>query len=99
VTFGPVSAVRLAGFPGRRFDAQVGPSHRLVVPFSPPSHGARFRPDAYLVDAGELLRIVVLDVRGRTVVLLLENAGLPAEQFPAFLASANGLLGTLRFPA
>jgi hypothetical protein len=99
VTFGPVSAVRLAGFRGSRFDAEVGAKSRRFVPFSPPSHAAVFHPDAYLFDAGEVLRIVALDVRGKTVVLLLENAGLPAAQFPTFLDSANGLLGTLRFPA
>jgi hypothetical protein len=43
--------------------------------------------------------MIVLDVRGRTVVLALESFGLPAEQFPAFLMSANGLLASLRFPS
>jgi hypothetical protein len=98
VTYGPVTPVRLAGFGGEKFDATIGSKHHLFVPLSPPSHAAVYHPDAYLFDAGEVLRIVVLDVRGKTVVFVLENAGLPSDQFPSFLDEAQRLLDTLRFP-
>ena len=36
---------------------------------------------------------------GRPWSFLIENAALPADQFPAFLADVKRLLATLRFPA
>ncbi|HZQ64951.1 MAG TPA: hypothetical protein VFA66_06970 [Gaiellaceae bacterium] len=98
-TFQATRPARLAGFSGSQFDGQVTGKHHVFVPFSPVTHAATFHPDAYRFDAGEVFRIVVLSVRGRTVVLLLENVALPADQFPAFLDSAGKLLGSLRFPA
>jgi hypothetical protein len=98
-TFEATSPVRLAGFAGSQFDGQVVAKSHDFVPFSPPTHAARYRPDAIRFYQGEVFRIIVLDVRGKTVALLLENAALPADQFPAFLGSAGRLLGSLRFPA
>ena len=43
--------------------------------------------------------MIVLDVRGKTVVVYIENVGLDAAQFPAFLMKAEGILDSLRFPA
>jgi hypothetical protein len=99
VTYGPPTFVRLGGFSGSQFDAHVGPKARIFVPLSPPSHKAVYHPDGYRFDAGEVLRLIVLDVRGKTVVLLIENAALPAEQFPQFLGQAHALLASLRFPS
>lgn len=97
-TFEATSPARLAGFSGSQFDGQVvGKSHDFI-PFSPPTHAARYRPDAIRFYKGEVFRIIVLDVRGKTVALLLENAALPADQFPAFLTTANQLLRSLQFP-
>jgi hypothetical protein len=98
-SYGPTAPVRLAGFSGRQFDATIGAKSRVFVPLSPLSHAAVFHPDAYRFDAGEVLRVVVLDVRGTTVVFLIENAALPADEFPAFLDDARRLLATLRFPS
>ena len=97
-TFQATSPVRLAGFSGSQFDGQVVGKTHTFVPFSPLSHAATFHPDAYTFNQGEVFRIIVLNVRGKTVVLLLENAALPADQFSAFLASAGKILGTLQFP-
>lgn len=98
-TYNATKPVRLAGFAGREFDGQVVGTSHVFVPFTPFRPGAAaFYPDAYKFDHGEVFRIVVLDVRDKTVVLLLENLALPADQFPAFLAAANRLLGSLRFP-
>jgi len=38
-------------------------------------------------------------VRGKTVIVYIENVALPQERFPAFLAKAQQILGSLRFPA
>ena len=98
VTWGKVSAVELAGYSGRQFDGNVwGIYGRMFVPFTPKTRGAS-PPDSFRLDKGETFRIVALDVRGKTVVLCLESFGLPADQFPAFLASAGRVLRTLRFP-
>jgi hypothetical protein len=74
----------------------LGRSH-IFVPFTPPAHNATFFPDAFKLDHGELFRIIVLNVKGKTVVFFLEGATLPAEQFSAFLSSATRILGSFRF--
>ena len=91
-------AVSLAGFPGWQIDGRmVGPSGHLFTPFSPRSRRVT-PPDSYALDSGERFRLIVLDVRGTRVVLFLESAKLPAKEFPAFLATANRILGSLEFP-
>ena len=97
-TYGPVSSVAVAGFAGRRFDGNAGANGHIFVPFSPPTHAAAFFADALYVDPGEAFQIDVLDVRGKTVVVFVESAALPAKRFPDFLARAEQLLGALRFP-
>jgi hypothetical protein len=56
-------------------------------------------PDSYGMGQGEVFRIIALNVRGKTVVVNIENANLPADQFPDFLVAADTLLKTLKFPA
>jgi len=97
-TYQATSHVELGGFSGREFDGRVVGKSHIFVPFTPLTHTARYHPDAYRFNGGEVFRIIVLGVRGKTVVLLLENAALPADQFPAFLTSADQILGTLQFP-
>jgi hypothetical protein len=98
-TFGKTRRVTLAGFPGWQIDGTVfGRFGHVFVPFSPRTGGAS-PPDHYRLDQGEVFRVIVLDVRGKRVVLSFENFALPAEQFPTFLSSASRLLKTLEFPA
>ena len=92
----PATQVRLAGFSGTQFDGMVVGESHVFVPFSPPAHVATFHPDAFKLNRGEVFRVVVLDVEGKTVVVFVENAALPAERFPAFLNLANRILGSLR---
>jgi hypothetical protein len=54
--------------------------------------------DAHFLGQGEVFRVIVLNVRGKTVVVFVESGGLPAEQFPAFLTKADRILETVRFP-
>jgi len=95
--FGRTTRTSNAGFPGWQIDGEVtGRFGHLFVPFGPRSAAA---PDSYRLERGERFRIVVLDVRGTRVVLFLESFRLPRPEFPAFLTAANGILGSLEFPA
>jgi hypothetical protein len=92
-SYDATTTVRLAGYAGTQFDGQVaGPTH-LFVPFTPPSSSARFVPDSYQVTQGEAFRIIVLNVRGKSIVLLVDGE---AGGFDALLEKADSLLATLR---
>jgi hypothetical protein len=102
-TYQAMSSVRVGGFSGIQFDGRVVTKH-VFVPFSPPSNAGGAYPgklDAYQVShdqSGGAFRVIVLNVRGKTVVVFLDSAALPADRFPAFLTKASRLLGSLRFP-
>ena len=99
ITFQAASPVKLAGYSGRQFDGNVwGIYGHTFVPFSPKTGGAS-PPDSFRAEKGEVFRIVALSVRGKTVVLFLDNISLPAERFHAFIASANRLLRSVTFAA
>jgi hypothetical protein len=51
------------------------------------------------MNQGEAFRIIVLNVRGKTVVVFIDSVALSADQFPAFLIKADTILKSLRFPA
>jgi hypothetical protein len=103
-TYGPASPVTLAGFTGIQFDGRITGAKNVdhtghfFIPFSPVSHAAKYYPDEYAV-YGDVFRVLVLDVRGKTVIVYIENVALPPQQFPAFLTKAEQILGSLRFPA
>ena len=98
-TYGETTPVELAGFSGLQFDGQVvGPKH-LFIPFSPRTNKATGYADAIEMDgAGHAFRFIVLDVRGKTVVVQISSIVLPLDRFPSFLAHAQRVLATLRFP-
>ncbi len=93
---------RLPWDPVRRPDhrRQELRSHRAhhFIPFSPVSHAAKYYPDEYPV-YGDIFRVIVLNVRGKTVVVYIENVALPPQEFPTFLTKSEQMLGSLRFPA
>ena len=97
------SPTRVAGFSGVQFDGRLVGTKHLFVPFSPPSNAGGAYPgirDAFQIGGevgGSVFRVIVLNVRGKTVVVYLENAALPADQFPTFLVAANQVLRSLRF--
>ena len=98
-TFKAASPVRLAGYPGRQFDGTVwGIYGHTFVPFSATTGGAS-PADSFHLEKGESFRLVALNVNSKTVVLLYDNVALPAERFPAFIASADRLLRSLTFHA
>ena len=103
-TYEPTSPVTLDGFSGIQFDGRITGAKNFdhtghyFVPFSPASHAAKYHPDEYGV-YGDVFRVLVLDVRGKTVVVYIENVALPREQFPAFLTKAEQILRSIRFPA
>jgi hypothetical protein len=95
-TYEAPTPVKIAGYSGMRFDGEVwGKWGHPFIPFSSATHGAS-PPDAMFLKKGEVFRLVALDVKGKTVVLLFENWKLPPDQFPGFLDSASRLLGSLR---
>ncbi len=94
-TYGASSPVRLAGFSGTEFDGQVaaGGTH-IFVPFSTTNHFE----DTFFVGGSEAFRVIVLSVRGKTVVVFIDSVALPPDEFPAFLTKAGTVLSSLRFP-
>jgi hypothetical protein len=97
-TYEATSSVEVAGFPGTQFDGRVTGQGHAFIPFTPRLHIAAFYPDTYFLDHGEAFHFDVLDVHGKTVVVLLESAALPADQLPAFMAAAGRILESLKFP-
>jgi hypothetical protein len=101
VDYQPTSQVKVAGFSGTQFDGETAGAKHFFIAFTPPSRGAAGSGAADLIEMngpGHPFRFVVLNVRGKTVVVLLGSLVLSADQFPAFLAKSNGILGSLRFP-
>lgn len=99
----PTTSVRIAGFAGAQFDGKrilTAPNH-VFVPFSPISHGGGAFPsklDALSI-VGSVFRVIVLNVRGKTVVMFIDSVALSADEFPAFLTRADRILKSLRFSA
>jgi hypothetical protein len=99
-----VVPVTLAGASGQEFDGRITGAKNVdhvghfFVPFSPKSHAARYYPDEYGV-YGDAFRVIVLDVRGRTVVIYVDSVRLPVDQFATFLDQAARILASLRFPS
>jgi hypothetical protein len=103
-TYDPTSPVTLAGFTGIQFDGRITGAKNVdhtghfFIPFSAVSHAAKYYPDEYPV-YGDVFRVLVLDVRGKTVVVYIENVALRPQQFPAFLTKADQILRSLQVPA
>jgi hypothetical protein len=100
-TYEPTTAIKLGGFSGVQFDGKiVGVKNfdhigHYFIPFSPKSGAAKYYPDEYGV-YGDVFRVIVLDVRSKTVVIYIEHP--VASRFAGFLAQANTLLKSLKFP-
>jgi hypothetical protein len=116
---GPLRPIRIAGFSGKSFDAEVvgadpGGNGIALTPFTTPlhcgwctqtMHGETL--DNKFAGKGQLFRIMVIGVRGKTVVIYIESSlsmsstrnHPPAETFPTFLPFAQRLLSTLAFPS
>ena len=98
-TFEDPSPVTVAGYAGTRFDGNVwGIYGHTVVPFTAKTGGAS-PSDSWHVDKGEAFRFIVLNAKGKTVVVFLESFGLAPDLFPGFVTSSARLLATLRFTA
>ena len=104
--FQTVTAVkpsRVAGYSGLTYDARLkgGSSYHRFVPFSS-SDGSQATTDSIKVEAnagkGQAIRIIVLNVRGRTVAIYLRSETAPTDKFPVFLGFANRLLSRMIFP-
>ena len=112
MTPGKITTTRLAGFRGETFDTTIvgtRPGDAGGIALIPFSGDPRPGGDHLWVTRGQLLRIIVLDVHGTTVVVYIEsndNAGnntIAAAQnehsFPVFLGFVRQMLATVTFPA
>ncbi|SRR6266508_2576989 len=97
-TYEPTSHVTVAGFAGIQFDGTITGKEHTFIPFTPQSRNARFYGDAFELGKGTVFRIIVLQIRTKTVVVFIEPADLSPDQFPAFLAKADKILQSLKFP-
>jgi hypothetical protein len=103
-SYDATAPTKLAGYRGVQFDGRITGTHNVdhighfFIPFSPPSHASKYYSDEYGV-YGDVFRVIVLDVRGHTVLVYIENGRLPQSKFKAFLGEAGKILATLRFPA
>jgi hypothetical protein len=101
-TYEATTPAKLGGFSGVQFDGKiVGVKNfdhigHYFIPFSPKSSAAKYYPDEYGV-YGDVFRVIILDVRGKTLVIYIEHP--VASRFPGFLTQANTILQSLRFPA
>ena len=99
VSYKPQTAVSVGGFSGVRFDGEmIGKNEYEFFPFTSPHRAKGDHPDGIYMEPGWVFRIIVLNVRGRVVVIYINNVTLPASRFPAFLVKANVILRSLRFP-
>jgi hypothetical protein len=102
-SYDAVLPATVAGYSGDQFDGRITGAKNVdhighyFIPFSSTSHAARYYADEYGV-YGDVFRVIVLNVRGHTVVIYVDSGALPAGRFPAFLGDAATILGSLRFP-
>jgi hypothetical protein len=97
-TYGPISHVTIAGFSGLEFDGTVTGRIHNFVPLSPNSRKPGWYGDSFELGKGTVFRVIVLQVRTKTVVVFIEPVALPEDQFPAFLTKADNILQSLKFP-
>ena len=110
-----IKGVQIAGFRGLAFNASItgtdpGSTGISLTPFTTAHHCGYCEVtlnheglDNRFAGKGQLLRIMAIDVRGKTVMVFLESdfpqPGYPAEKtFPTFVPYAAQLLATLQFP-
>ena len=99
VEAGEVSPRRIAGYDGLQYDGRVTGAYHRFVPFSV-SDGSKPSTDSFRLFRYQRFRVVVLDVRGRAVVIYVQSAEdvSKSASFPAFLPFAERMLASLRFP-
>ncbi len=85
LTPGASAPATVAGLDAQRFDALTTASERVLVP------GLE---DRYELEPGDRVRIYVVDVRGRTVTIIVEA---PAADWDAFLPLAEQVLASTAF--
>ena len=95
----PTVPVKLAGFSELQFDGEVVGDNHIFIPFSPPTHKATGHADEIVMNGpGHGFRFIVLNVHGRTVIVMVSSIVMSVDEFAAFLPQADALLASLRFP-
>jgi hypothetical protein len=97
-TYEPTSHVVLAGFSGIQFDGAITGNKHVFIPFTPQASNARYYGDSFVLEKSAIFRIIVLQVRAKTVVVFIDPVALRPDQFPALLVKADSILKSLKFP-
>jgi hypothetical protein len=97
ITRQPPAAIKIAGFPGQQFEGVVtGQYGHTFAPFSTSKGGSSTSAGDHLRYAKNVaFRIVVLNVRGKPIVFLMDSNKPTLD--PTFLAANAKLLKLLRF--
>lgn len=99
-SYGPTTTVTVGGFRGIQFDGATTAALHRFVPFSPPSTGSQLFPDEIdLHGIAHGYRFIVLNVRGKTVIVFIGTEALTPTQFQTFLAEASKVVDSVAFPA
>jgi hypothetical protein len=98
VAYLPQCKKKLAGFKATEFGGHTTGANHFFVPFSPASHGAAGSASDQIKVQGadHLFRFTVLNVRGKTVVVLVAS---PRDEWQDFLREAGAVLATVKFPS
>ena len=99
ISVDPALAVRIGGFSGQQFDGKViGQYGHTFSPFSKSNGGASGSAgDHWRLPDNTAFRIIVLNVRGKAIVFIVDSGHTP-DFDPAFSAAETQLLKGLRFP-
>jgi len=101
VVYEPSVKTKLGGFAATQFAGHTVAAEHYFIPFSAPSHGAAgTTADGIEVrGAGHPFRFSVLNVRGKTVVVLVGSLVLTTDEFDGFVKQADKVLASLQFPS
>jgi hypothetical protein len=101
VVYEPSEQTKLARFTATQFAGHTAGAEHYFLPFSPPSHGAAGSAADQIEMTGpdHPFRFSVLNVKGKTVVVLVGSLVLSADKFEGFLREADRVLASMRFPS
>jgi hypothetical protein len=102
VEYQSASGVKVGRFAGVRFDGQTAGARHAFIPFAPPTPGHALGDGAgdavWIEGVGHPFRYIVLNERGKTVVVMIGSLALSPDESAAYLAKTAAIVGLLRFP-
>jgi hypothetical protein len=102
VEYQSASQVKVGGFAGVQFDGQTAGARHAFIPFTPPAPGHALGDGAgdaiWIEGVGHPFRYIVLNVRGKTVVVMIGSLVMSPDEFAVYLPKTDAIVGSLRFP-